>query len=74
MDPNVRARLIKESQSPFQGLRRVVWIALFGSSFIGIFVMSIRASSGENVPLSDAGIQLGALLLFGSLLVFDKKK
>ncbi len=35
--------------------------------------MSIRASSGENVPLSDAGIQLGALLLFGSLLVFDKK-
>ena len=74
LDPQLRMRLLKESKSPFRGLRRVIWIALFGSSFIGISIMTLRASSGNIVPLSDAGIQIGALLIFGCLLFFDRQK
>ena len=74
LDPQLRSRLMKEFKSPFRGVRRVVWIALFGSSCIGLLVMSIRASSGEIVPLSDAGIQVSAITLFGCLLFFDRQR
>jgi hypothetical protein len=36
--------------------------------------MAMRASSGIDVPLSDLGIQVGALSLFGSLLWFDRNR
>ena len=74
LDPQLRARLLQESRTPFRGVRRVLWVALFGSSFIGIIVMGLRAFSGENVLLSDAGIQTGAVLIFGCLLFFDRHR
>ena len=74
LDPQLRSKLTKEFKHPFRGLRRVIWIALFGSSFIGLCIMSIRASSGEIVPLSDAGIQILAITLFGYLLFFDRER
>ena len=73
LDPKLRARLLQESRTPFRGVRRVLWVALFGSSLIGLFVMGLRASSGEIVLFKDAGIQLFALLLFGFLLFFDRQ-
>jgi len=74
LDPQLRARLVQESRTPFRGIRRGLWIALFGSSCIGILVMSLRASSGEFVGLSDFGIQICALLIFGCLLFFDRQR
>jgi len=65
---------MKEFKSPFRGVRRVVWFALFGSSCIGLLIMTIRASSGEIVLLSDAGIQVSAITLFGCLLFFDRQR
>ena len=63
---------MKESRKPFLGLRRVIWVAFFGSSCIGILVMGLRASSGQIVSLNDFGIQFGAMVLFGFLLFFDR--
>jgi len=74
LDPQLRSKLTKEFKNPFRGLRRVVWIALFGSSFIGLCIMSIRAGAGEMVPFSDAGIQISAIILFGCLLFFDRER
>ena len=74
LDPKFRSRLMKEFKSPFRGLRRVIWIALFGSSGIGLCIMSLRAISGEIVPLNDIGIQIGSLLLFSLLLFYDRRK
>ena len=73
LDPEFRARLLKESQRPFLGVRRILWIALFGSAVIGLFVMTLRELSGEDVAFSDLGIQLGALMIFGCLLWFDRQ-
>ena len=36
--------------------------------------MSVRVGSGEIVPLSDAGIQISAIILFGCLLFFDRER
>ena len=74
LDPNLRERLLKESQTPLRGLRRGLWIALFGSAFLGFFVMSMRALAGDVVLFSDVGVQISALLLFGFLLWFDRPK
>ena len=73
LDPQLREKLLKESKNPFKGLLRVVWIALFGSSFIGLFVMSLRSISGHLVPLSDAAIQICAFLFFGFLVFFRRE-
>jgi hypothetical protein len=36
--------------------------------------MALRASAGGEVALADLGIQLGALTLFGALLVVDRNR
>ena len=41
LDPNVRARLLKETKNPYRGLRRAVWIALFGSAALGLSLIHI---------------------------------
>ncbi|WP_320666920.1 DUF3493 domain-containing protein [Prochlorococcus sp. MIT 1307] len=72
LNNELRDKLLKESRTPFRGLRRGIWLALLGSSCIGIFVMTFRALSGQTVLLSDAGIQICALLLFSGLLYLDR--
>ncbi|MCB4428671.1 DUF3493 domain-containing protein [Synechococcus sp. MU1643] len=74
LDPALRERLLKESQTPWRGLRRLVWFALFASAGLGLFTMAFRASAGGTVDLSDFGIQGGALLLFSGLLWFDRNR
>jgi len=74
LDPALRERLMQESRTPWRGLRRAVWFALFASAGLGLFTMLFRSSAGGSVELSDFGIQGGALLLFGGLLWFDRSR
>ena len=74
LSPQLRERLLKESQNPLLGLRRGLWLALFGSASIGLFIMSTRIFSMNTVPIMDLAIQLGAFITFGLLLYFDRPK
>ena len=33
IDPKLKKKLLKESQTPFKGLRRLLWLAFAGSAF-----------------------------------------
>ena len=72
MDPNLRARLLRESKNPFRGLRRAVWIALFGSAALGFLIMLTNIIAGERVSLNDLAIQTSALLILGIILFKDR--
>ena len=74
LDPNLRARLLKESKNPFRGLRRAVWIALFGSAALGFFIMITNILAGDNVSVNDLAIQTSALLILGFVLFKDRNK
>ena len=74
IDPNLRARLLKESKNPYRGLRRAVWIALFGSAALGFFIMLTNIIAGDTVSLSDLAIQSSAILILGFLLFIDRNK
>ncbi len=74
LDPNLRSRLLKESRNPFRGLRRAVWIALFGSAALGFFIMFSKIITGETVSINDFSIQTSALLILGFLLFKDRSK
>tara|TARA_Y100001968_G_scaffold158883_1_gene145311 strand:+ start:375 stop:641 length:267 start_codon:yes stop_codon:yes gene_type:complete len=74
LDPNLRNRLLKESKNPFRGLRRAVWIALFGSAFLGFLIMFSKIITGENVSINDFAIQTSAILILGFLLLKDRNK
>ena len=74
MDPNLRARLLKETKNPYRGLRRAVWIALFGSAALGLFIMLTNIIAGDKVSLNDLAIQSSALLILGYLLIKDRNK
>ena len=74
LDPNLRARLLEESKNPYRGLRRAVWIALFGSAALGFFIMVTNIIAGDNVSINDFAIQSSALLILGFLLYKDRNK
>ena len=74
MDPNLRARLLKESKNPYRGLRRAVWIALFGSAALGFFIMFSKIIAGDSVSINDFAIQTSALFILGFLLFKDRDK
>ena len=74
LDPALKARLLQEARTPWRGLRRGLWLAFTASGAVGLATMALRASAGEIVALSDLGIQVGALLLFGCLLWFDRNR
>ena len=74
LDPNLRARLLKESKNPYRGLRRAVWIALFGSAALGFFIMLTNIIAGETVSINDLVIQISALVILGFLLFKDRSK
>ena len=57
LDPNLKARLLEESKNPYRGLRRAVWIALFGSAALGFFIMFTNLIAGDNVSINDIAIQ-----------------
>ena len=72
LDPDLRARLLQEAKTPWRGLRRGLWLAFTASAAVGLATMALRASAGDSVALSDLGIQVGALVLFGGLLWRDR--
>ena len=74
IDPELKKKLLKESQSPFKGLRRILWIAFSGSAFLGLFIMISKIASGSELLLNNILIQLGACILFPTLLLIDRNK
>ena len=74
IDPELKKKLLKESQAPFNGLRRILWIAFSGSAFLGFLIMLLKISNGSELQQNNLLIQLGACILFPTLLFFDRKK
>ena len=74
IDPELKKKLLKESKTPFKGLRRVLWIAFTGSAFLGLLIMLAKITSGNEVQQNNLLIQIGACVLFSCLLFFDRNK
>ena len=74
IDPELKKKLLRETQSPFQGLRRILWIAFSGSAFLGLLIMLSRVANGTEIQLNNLLIQLGACVIFPTLLIFDRNK
>ena len=74
IDPKLREKLLKESQTPFKGLGRILWIAFSGSAFLGLLIMLLKISNGSELQQNNLLIQLGACIIFPTLLYFDKNK
>ena len=74
IDPELKKKLLQETQAPFKGLRRILWIAFSGSAFLGILIMLSKIASGGEVQLNNLLIQLSACLIFPTLLFLDRNK
>ena len=74
IDPKLKKKLLKESQSPFKGLRRIFLIAFSGSAFLGLLIMISRIASGNEFQQNNLLIQLGACIVFPILLFLDRNK
>ena len=74
IDPDLKKKLLKETQTPYKGLRRVLWIAFSGSAFLGLLIMLSRIASGTELEQNNLLIQLGACVIFPTLLIFDRNK
>ena len=74
IDPELKRKLLKESQTPFKGLRRILWVAFSGSAFLGLLIMLSKIASGNELQQNNLLIQLGACILFPTLLFLDRNK
>ena len=74
IDPELKKKLLKESQAPFKGLRKILWIAFTGSAFLGLFIMLSKVASGNEIQQNSLLIQIGACLLFPLLLFLERNK
>ena len=74
IDPELKKKLLQESQSPFKGLRRILWVAFSGSAFLGLLIMLSKIASGGEIQKNNLLIQLGSCILFPTLLFFDRNK
>ena len=74
IDPELKKKLLKESQTPFKGLRRTLWIAFTGSAFLGFLIMISKIAGGNEIQKENLLIQLLACLVFPLLLFFDRNK
>ena len=74
IDPELKKKLLKETQTPFKGLRRILWIAFSGSAFLGLLIMLAKITSGGELPQNNLLIQLAACILFHTLLFYDKNE
>ena len=72
IDPELKKKLLKETQAPFKGLRRILWIAFSGSAFLGLLIMISKSISDGELQQKNLLIQLGACILFPTLLFFDR--
>ena len=74
IDPELKKKLLKESQTPFKGLRRILWIAFSGSAFLGLLIMLSKIVNGNELDQNNIVIQLAACILFPTLLILDSYK
>ena len=74
IDPELKKKLLKETQAPFKGLRRILWVAFSGSAFLGLAIMLSKMASGSELTQNNILIQLGACILFPTLLFFDRNR
>ena len=74
IDPELKKKLLKETQTPFKGLRRILWIAFSGSAFLGLLIMLSKIASGSDLQVNNLTIQLVACILFPTLLFVDRNK
>ncbi len=74
IDPELKKKLLKETQTPFKGLRRILWIAFSGSAFLGLLIMLSKIASGGELNQNNLLIQFLACVLFPTLLFFDRNK
>ena len=74
IDPELKKKLLKETQTPFKGLRRILWIAFSGSAFLGLLIMLSRIASGNEFQQKSLLIQFGACIIFPTLLFLDRNK
>ena len=74
IDPKLKKKLLKESQTPFKGLRGIIWIAFSGSAFLGLLIMLSKIVSGGEFQQNNLLIQLVACVLFPTLLFLDGKE
>ena len=74
IDPELKKKLLNESQAPFKGLRRIFWIAFSGSAFLGLLIMLSKIASGSELQLNNLFIQLVACIVFPTLLFLDRNK
>ena len=74
IDPKLKKKLLKESQTPFKGLRRILWITFSGSAFLGLLIMLFKIYSGVELQQNNLLIQLGSCLIFPTLLFLDRNK
>ena len=74
IDPELKKKLFKETQTPFKGLRRILWIAFTGSAFLGLLIMISKFANGSEIPRNNLLIQISACIVFPSLLFFDRNK
>ena len=74
IDPELKKKLLKETQTPFIGLRRILWIALSGSAFLGLLIMLAKIANGSELQQNNLLIQLGACIIFPTLLFLEKNK
>ena len=74
IDPELKKKLLKETQAPFKGLRRILWIAFSGSAILGLLIMLSKIFSGSELQQNNLLVQLGACILFPTLLIFDRNK
>ena len=74
IDPELKKKLLKETQTPFKGLRRILWIAFSGSAFMGLFIMLSKIASGNELQQNNLLIQVVACIVFPTLLFLDKNK
>ena len=74
IDPELKKKLLKETQTPFKGLRKIFLIAFSGSAFLGLLIMLSKIASGGELQQNNLLIQLGACIIFPALLYFDRDK
>ena len=74
IDPELKKKLLKETQAPFKGLRRILWTVFSGSAVLGLLIMLSRILSGAELQQNNLLIQVGACIIFPSLLFLDKNK
>jgi len=74
IDPELKKKLLKETQAPFKQLRIILWIAFSGSAFLGLLIMLSKIISGSELQQNNLLIQVGACIIFPTLLFFDRNK